>query len=153
MELNHYSLGSTLWLASLSQSDNLRPMKLWFPLLALLALVGCQTSPTPDAPRAADSLTPEQVIASAKLDQTLANPRQLTVAQADGRAALGEYVTLLNGAEAKRFLRKHGYAKTLRTLDVRRTPSTIQVDVEIEGKDGAKATLTLYADGAKQGQG
>ena len=128
-------------------------MKLWCTLLTLFALVGCQTSPTPDAPRAADSLTPEQVIAWAKLDQTLANPRQLTVAQADGRTALGEYVTLLNGAEAKRFLRKHGYAKTLRVVAVRRTSSTIQVDVEIEGTDGAKATLTLYADGAKQGIG
>ena len=128
-------------------------MKLWCTLLALLALVGCQTSPAPEAPRAADSLTPEQVIAWAKLDQTLVNPRKLTVGQADGRAALGEYVTLLKGAEAKRFLRKHGYAKTLRTLAVRRTPSTIEIDLEIQGADGAKATLTLYADGHRLGIG
>jgi hypothetical protein len=123
-------------------------MKLWCALLTLLALVGCQTSPVPEAPRAADSL-----IAWAKLDQTLANPRKLTVGQADGRAALGEYVTLLNGAEAKRFLRKHGYAKTLRTLAVRRTPSTIEIDLEIQGTDGTKATLTLYADGHRLGIG
>lgn len=136
-------------------------MKPWFPLLAMAALAGCQTAsdvtPASSATSAigtpSSRLTPEQVIAWAKLDQTLVNPRKLSVGQADGRAALGEYVTLLNGAEAKRFLRKHGYAKTLRTLAVRRTPSTIQVDVEIAGKDGAKTTLTLYADGAKQGQG
>jgi hypothetical protein len=126
-------------------------MKTWLALLALLALVGCET-PTKNS-TAAPTLTPEQVLAWAKLDQTLANPRKLAVGQADGRATLGEYVTLLNGAEAKRFLRKHGYAKTLRTLAVRRTPSTIEIDLEIQGADGAKATLTLYADGHKQGIG
>jgi hypothetical protein len=128
-------------------------MKLWCALLTLLALVGCQTSPAPDAPRAVDSLTPEQVLAWAKLDQTLANPRQLAVGQADGRATLGEYVTLLNGEETKRFLRKHGYAQTVRTVAVRRTASTIQVDVEIAGRDGQKTILTLSADGHKQGIG
>ena len=126
-------------------------MKTWFALLALLALVGCET-PTKNSTAAAN-LTPEQVLAWAKLDQTLANPRKLTVGQADGRATLGEYVTLLNGEEARRFLRRHGYAQTVRTVAVRRTESTIQVDVEIEGTDGAKATLTLYADGHRLGIG
>ena len=93
-------------------------MKLWFPLLALLALVGCQ-APATTAARPSDRLTPEQVLTWAQLDQTLANPRKLAVGQADGQAVLGEYVTLLNGAETKRFLRKHGYAKTQRTLAVR----------------------------------
>ncbi|NBX35232.1 hypothetical protein EBR16_07730, partial [bacterium] len=116
-------------------------MKPWFPLLALLALVGCET-PTKPAATAAN-LTPEQVLAWAKLDQTLVRPRGLVVAQADGRASLGEYVTLMNGEEAKRFLRKHGYAQTLRTVAVRRTASTIEVDVEIAGRDGQKAILTL----------
>jgi hypothetical protein len=127
-------------------------MKSWLPLLALLALVGCQ-APATTAARPSDRLTPEQVLTWAQLDQTLANPRKLAVGQADGQAVLGEYVTLLNGAETKRFLRKHGYAKTQRTLAVRRTESTIEVDVEIEGKDGQKATLTLKADGGKQGIG
>jgi hypothetical protein len=126
-------------------------MKPWFPLLALLALVGCET-PTKPAATAAN-LTPEQVLAWAKLDQTLARPRDLVVAQADGRAGLGDYVTLMNGEEAKRFLRQHGYAQTLRTVAVRRTESTIEVDVEIAGRDGQKTILTLYADGHKQGIG
>ena len=126
------------------------PMKTWFTLLALLALVGCET-PTKNSTAA--NLTPEQVLAWAKLDQTLVRPRGLVVGQADGRATLGEYVTLLNGEEARRFLRKHGYAQTVRTVAVRRTESTIQVDVEIAGRDGQKTILTLSADGHKQGIG
>jgi hypothetical protein len=126
-------------------------MKTWFALLALLTLVGCET-PTKNT-TTAPTLTPEQVLAWAKLDQTLANLRKLTVGQADGRVTLGEYVTLLNGEEAKRFLRRHGYAQTLRTVAVRRTERTIQVDVEIAGRDGQKIILTLYADGHKQGIG
>jgi hypothetical protein len=126
-------------------------MKPWLALLTFLALVGCETPMKPAATAA--NLTPEQVLAWAKLDQTLVRPRGLVVAQADGRAGLGEYVTLLNGEEAKRFLRKHGYAQTLRTVAVRRTASTIEVDVEIAGRDGQKTILTLYADGHKQGIG
>jgi hypothetical protein len=125
-------------------------MKPSLSLLALLSLVGC-SSTTEVKPAAA--LTPVQVLTWAQLDQALANPRDLVVAQADGGAGLGDYVTLMDGEEAKCFLLQHGYAKTLRTLAVRRTESTIEVDVEIEGKDGQKATLTLYADGGKQGVG
>lgn len=137
-------------------------MQTWMALLAALALVGCRTAPEGGLATAASAapvettssyLTPEQVIAWADFPRNLARPRRLIIAQADGRGSLGEYVTLLNGAAAKRFLTRHGYAKTLRILAVRRTPSTIQVDVEIEGKDGAKATLTLYADGHPQGIG
>lgn len=128
-------------------------MKTWLSLLAWLALVGCQTPVADEVSVAAKWLTPEQVIAWADFPRNLARPRRMIIAQADGRGSLGEYVTLLNGAEAKRFLTQHGYAKTLRVLAVRRTTSTIQVDVEIEGKDGAKATLTLYADGHRQGIG
>lgn len=125
-------------------------MKLRLSLLAFLSLVGC-SSTTEVNPAAA--LTPAQVLTWAQLDQTLANPSKLQVGQADGQAILGDYVTLLNGADAKNFLRQHGYAKTLRTLAVRRTQSTIEIDLEIEGKDGAKTTLTLKADGGKQGVG
>jgi len=125
-------------------------MKPSLSLLALLSLVGC-SSTTEVKPAAA--LTPVQVLTWAQLDQTLANPSKLQVGQADGQAILGEYVTLLNGADAKNFLRQHGYAKTLRTLAVRRTQSTIEIDLEVEGKDGQKATLTLKADGGKQGVG
>ena len=143
-------------------------MKLGLPLLATLALVGCQTAPeiasaststaaAPTAPSAIETtssrLTPEQVIAWADLPKTLARPRRMIIAQADGCGQLGDYVALLNGEEAKQFLIKHGYAKTLRVLSVRRTRSTIKVDLEIEGKDGAKGHLILYADGGKQGVG
>jgi hypothetical protein len=124
-------------------------MKPQLLLFACLALVGCSSASKP----AATALTPEQVLSWAKLDQTLARPRDLVVAQADGRAGLGDYVTLMNGEEAKRFLRQHGYAQTLRTVAVRRTESTIEVDVEIAGRDGQKTILTLYADGHKQGIG
>lgn len=125
-------------------------MKPWLSLLAFLSLVGC-SSTTEVNPAA--TLTPAQVLTWAQLDQTLANPSKLQVGQADGQAILGDYVTLLNGADAKNFLRQHGYAKALRTLAVRRTQSTIEIDLEIEGKDGAKTTLTLKADGGKQGVG
>ena len=125
-------------------------MKLWCSLLALLALVGCTSA---SAPAAREGLTPEQVLAWADLGRTLARPRALVVGRADGRAALGEYVTLLNGEDAKRFLRRHGYAQTLRIVAVRRTEGTIQVDVEIAGRDGQKTLLILYADGDKQGIG
>lgn len=144
-------------------------MKFSGSLLALLALVGCRTpsevasTPVGQVVTAAPAssqvgttssrLTPEQVIAWADLPTTLARPDLLIVCQADGRGVLGDYVTLLNGAEAKDFLLKHGYAKILRVVDVRRTRSTIQVDVEIAGKDGAQGFLMLYADGAKQGEG
>jgi hypothetical protein len=124
-------------------------MKPQLLLFACLALVGCSSASKP----AATALTPEQVLSWAKLDQTLARPRDLVVAQADGRAGLGDYVTLMNGLEAKRFLRQHGYGQTLRTVAVRRTESTIEVDVEIAGRDGQKTILTLYADGHKQGIG
>lgn len=145
-------------------------MKLGVPLIATLALVGCQTAPeaasAPSATAAASAapapaviettssrLTPEQVIAWADLPKTLARPRRMIIAQADGCGQLGDYVALLNGEEAKQFLIKHGYAKTLRVLSVRRTRSTITVDLEIQGKDGAKGHLILYADGGKQGVG
>lgn len=132
-------------------------------LLASLAFVGCHTpsevantttSPATSAIETTLSrLTPEQVIAWADLPTNLARPELLIVGEADGQGVLGDYVTLMNGAEAKDFLLKHGYAKTLRVVDVRRTRSTIQVDLEISGKDGAKGHLILYADGGKQGEG
>lgn len=138
-------------------------MKPSLSLLALLSLVGCHTpsqvasnavpAATSTFETTSSRLTSEQVIAWADLPQTLANPSKLQVGQADGQAILGDYVTLLNGADAKNFLRQHGYAKTLRTLAVRRTQSTIEIDLEIEGKDGAQTTLTLKADGGKQGVG
>jgi len=142
-------------------------MKLGLSLLATLALVGCQNAPevasaavttaSPTAPAAIETtsrrLTPKQVIAWADLPKTLARPRRMIIAQADGCGQLGDYVGLLNGEEAKQFLIKHGYAKTLRVLSVRRTRSTITIDLEIQGKDGAKGHLILYADGGKQGVG
>ena len=139
-------------------------MKIGSPLLASLALVGCHphsevasttTSPAPTSTFETTSsrLTSEQVIAWADLPTNLARPEHLIVCQADGRGVLGDYVTLLNGAEAKDFLVKHGYAKNLRIVAVRRTRSTIEVDLEISGKDGAQGLLMLYADGGKQGEG
>lgn len=138
-------------------------MKFGCSLLVTLALVGCHThsevvsnaAPAATAAIATPSsrLTPEQVIAWADLPTNLARPEHLIVCQADGRGVLGDYVTLLNGEEAKQFLIKHGYAKTLRVLSVRRTRSTITIDLEISGKDGAQGLLMLYADGGKQGEG
>jgi hypothetical protein len=138
-------------------------MKTPYLLLASLVLVGCHThsevasSATPAATSAIETpssrLTPEQVIAWADLPTNLARPELLIVGEADGQGVLGDYVTLMNGAEAKDFLLKHGYAKTLRIVEVRRTRSTIQVDLEISGKDGVQGLLMLYADGGKQGEG
>lgn len=132
-------------------------------LLASLTLVGCHTpsevasNASPAATSAIETtlsrLTPEQVIAWADLPTNLARPELLIVGEADGQGVLGDYVTLMNGAEAKDFLLKHGYAKTLRVVEVRRTRGTIQVDLEISGKDGAKGLLMLFADGGKQGEG
>jgi len=139
-------------------------MKFGCSLLVTLALVGCHPhsevastttlpAPTSTFETTSSRLTSEQVIAWADLPTNLARPELLIVCQADGRGVLGDYVTLLNGAEAKDFLLKHGYAKTLRVLSVRRTRSTITIDLEIQGKDGAKGHLILYADGGKQGVG
>ena len=139
-------------------------MKFGCSLLVTLALVGCHphsevasttTSPAPTSTFETTSsrLTSEQVIAWADLPTNLARPEHLIVCQADGRGVLGDYVTLLNGAEAKDFLVKHGYAKNLRIVAVRRTRSTIEVDLEISGKDGAQGLLMLFADGGKQGIG
>ncbi len=98
--------------------------------------------------------TPAGVVAWADLDGHLgAVPVRLPVGLADGRAVLGDCVTMLNGAETAAFVARHGYAGLERRLAVRRTASTLEVDVEIRGRDGTAFVVKLYADGALQGAG
>ena len=127
-------------------------MKLSYALLACFVLVGCE----PKSSSALDlsKATPDQVVASAHLSEAFAHPDKLIVGEADGYSIIGDDMfMLLNGFEAKQFLSAHGYGKTLRSIAVRRTPNSIEVEVEIEGKDGAKGTLLLFTDGEKQGRG
>jgi hypothetical protein len=126
-------------------------MKIPDALLACIALVGCK--PNSSATLDFSKVTPEQVVAMADLPEALAQPDKLIVAEADGRCVIGEAFALLNGAESKRFLSAHGYARTLRAIAARRTRNSIEVEVEIEGKDGARGTLRLFTDGDDQGHG
>ena len=119
--------------------------------LALLFFSGCAHQ---SAPATTSELTPERVLAWADLDAHLGrHPQQLQVGQADGRAVLGTRVMLLNAEDIRRFVALHGYAGVRRVVAERRTPSTLEIDVEIAGRDGQVLRITLLSDGGLQGVG
>lgn len=133
-------------------------------LLVLVLLVGCQPSVetlrgTPAELSAlrsngARSFTAGDVVTWAQLDDHFRDQTvKLTVGQADGKALLGRLVLLENGAEAADFLKAHGCAQLSGPIGVRRLPSTLQVDVELTGKDGQKLILILTSDGTPAGEG
>lgn len=120
------------------------------PLAALLLalLVGC----CPD--NALPAFSANEVVAWAELDTTLGGATPPAFGKADGKAVLGNRVMALNGEELHRFIKAHGYGGHGRPLRMRRAgPGTLDVELEIRGKDGAKLRLILRSDGGPQGVG
>jgi hypothetical protein len=100
------------------------------------------------------SLSPQNVIAWAHLDDTLgAHVESIVCGEADGKAVLADYVMVLNGQEMVQFVKAHGYRSHRGPLAVRRRAMSMEVDVEITGKDGATLVISLFADGTMQGAG
>jgi len=135
-----------------------------FPLLALLVLVGCKpavetlhgTPPELSAVRSTGekSFSAGDVFTWAQLDDTfLDRTAKLEVGAADGKALLGRLVMLENGAEAADFLKAHGCAKITGPIGVRKLQTSLQVEVELTGKDGQKRILILKSDGNPAGEG
>jgi hypothetical protein len=135
-----------------------------FPLLALLALVGCK--PTAETLRGTPtelseirstgerSLSAGDVVTWAQLDDHFRDrTAKLEVGQADGKTLLGRLVMLENGAEAAAFLNAHGCAQISGPIGVRKLPTALEVEVEITGKDGQKLILILKSDGTPAGEG
>ena len=60
---------------------------------------------------------------------------------------------LENGAEAGDFLKAHGCAQISGLTGVRKLQTTLEVEVELTGKDGKKLILILKSDGTPQGEG
>jgi len=135
-----------------------------FPLLALLVLIGCkpavETLRGTPAELSALRSTSERgfsagdVVTWAQLDDTfLDRTAKLEVGAADGKALLGRLVMLENGAEAADFLKAHGCAKITGPIGVRKLQTSLQVEVELTGKDGQKLILILKSDGTPAGEG
>ena len=94
------------------------------------------------------------VISWAHLDDALRyHLSQVGVAEADGQSILADYVVALNGKDMVKFVREHGYQSFRGPIAVRKRATSLEVDVEISGKDGAKTVITLFADGTMQGVG
>lgn len=120
-------------------------MRLLSPLLLVLAGCCAETALPP--------FSPHDVVRWAELDRTLAG-KPPAYGKADGRAVLAGRVLALNGAELAAFLSRHGYsghgrAERMRRVDAR----TLDVEVEVRGKDGATFRLILRSDGEEQGRG
>jgi len=139
-------------------------VRLSLALLTLISFVGCQPAAvtlrgTPAELSALRStggrgFTAGDVVTWAQLDDTfLDRTAKLEVGAADGKALLGRLVLLENAAEAADFLKAHGCAQISGPIGVRRLPSTLQVDVELTGKDGQKLILILTSDGTPAGVG
>ncbi|MDP5013212.1 MAG: hypothetical protein NWP56_01555 [Opitutales bacterium] len=132
--------------------------------LGLLALVGCSPAAVTLRGTPAElsalrsnggrSFTAGDVVTWAQLDDHFRDQTvKLTVGQADGKALLGRLVLLENGAEAADFLKAHGCAQLSGPIGVRKLPTSLQVDVELTGKDGQKLILILTSDGTPAGEG
>ena len=132
--------------------------------LGLLALVGCSPAAVTLRGTPAElsalrsnggrSFTAGEVVTWAQLDDHFRDQTvKLTVGQADGKALLGRLVLLENGAEAADFLKAHGCAQLSGPIGVRKLPTSLQVDVELTGKDGQKLILILTSDGTPAGEG
>jgi hypothetical protein len=139
-------------------------MRLSLALLALVAFVGCQ--PTAETQRGTPAelsalrsnggrgFTAGDVVTWAQLDDHFRDQTvKLAVGQADGKALLGRLVLLENGAEAAEFLKAHGCAQISGPIGVRKLPTSLEVEVEITGKDGQKLVLILKSDGTPAGEG
>jgi hypothetical protein len=99
-------------------------------------------------------ISAHDVISWAHLDDTLRyHLDRVGVGEADGKSILADYVIVQNGGEIVAFVRKHGYQSFVGPMAVRKNRNSIEVDVEITGKDGAKAIMTLFADGTMHGVG
>ncbi len=119
----------------------------FLPLFAL-ALAAC----CPD--NALPPFSAADVVAWAKLESSLGAKDPPAYGKADGKAVLGNRVMALNGEELHRFVKAHGYGGHGRPLRMRRAgPGTLDVEVEIRGKDGARMILVLRSDGGPQGEG
>ena len=132
--------------------------------LGLLALVGCSPAAVTLRGTPAElsalrsnggrSFTAGDVVTWAQLDDHFRDQTvKLTVGQADGKALRGRLVLLENGAEAADFLKAHGCAQLSGPIGVRKLPTSLQVDVELTGKDGQKLILILTSDGTPAGEG
>ena len=132
--------------------------------LGLLALVGCSPAAVTLRGTPAElsalrsnggrSFSAGDVVTWAQLDDHFRDQTvKLTVGQADGKALLGRLVLLENGAEAADFLKAHGCAQLSGPIGVRKLPTSLQVDVELTGKDGQKLILILTSDGTPAGEG
>lgn len=120
------------------------------PLLAtlVLALSGCC------ADTGMPPFSPHDVVAWARLDESLGGGRPVVYGKADGKAVLGGRVLALNGEELHHFVRRHGYAGHGEARRMRRVnATTLDVEVEIRGKAGATMRLYLRSDGEPQGRG
>lgn len=94
------------------------------------------------------------VISWAHLDDILRHHLdQIESGEADGKCILAEYVIVQNGAEITAFIREHGYQSFRGPMTVRKRGTSMEVDVEITGRDGAKTLMILFADGTMQGVG
>ena len=139
-------------------------MRLSLALLALVSFVGCQPKAetlrgTPTELSALRStggrgFTAGDVVTWAQLDDHFRDRTvKLAVGQADGKTLLGRLVMLENGAEAADFLKAHGCAQICGPIGVRKLTTSLQVDVELTGKDGQKLILILTSDGTPAGEG
>jgi hypothetical protein len=133
-------------------------------LLLVLVLVGCK--PTAETLRGTPaelslvrstgerSFSAGDVVTWAQLDDHFRDrTAKLEVGQADGKALLGRLVLLENGAEAADFLKAHGCAQISGPIGVRKLPTSLEVEIEITGKDGQKLVLILKSDGTPAGEG
>jgi hypothetical protein len=115
--------------------------------LILLPLAAC----CPD--NALPPFSATEVVAWAQLDASLSGEPP-AYGKADGKAVLGNRVMALNGEELHRFIRANGYEGHGRPLRMRRAgPGTLDVEVEVRGRNGARMLLILRSDGGPQGVG
>lgn len=117
------------------------------PLL-LLPLAAC----CPD--NALPPFSANDVVAWAELDTALGGSEPPAYGRADGKAVLGNRVMVLNGEALHRFIKAHGYGGHGKPLRMRRAgPGTLDVELEVVGKDGARLRVILRSDGGPQGVG
>ena len=102
----------------------------------------------------AKDVSARDVISWAHLDDALgAHVDSIACGEADGKAILADYVMVLNGRNMVQFVKTHGYRSFRGPLAVRKLATSMEVDVEITGKDGATLVITLFADKTMQGVG
>ena len=139
-------------------------MRLLPALLALFLLVGCKPTAltlrgTPAELSAVRSsgerdFSVGDVVTWAQLDDHFRErTAKVEAGLADGKALLGRLVMLENGAEAAEFLMAHGCAEISGPTGVRKLTTTLEVEVELTGKDGKKLILILKSDGTPAGEG